>query len=72
MTSYELETALVKIFNRIARGDQPEEIGADLIDGLGGKLLNVTSYERDLTDERGLVLTLRDGAELQLTIRRSR
>ena len=71
MTAYELETALVKMFKRLARGDQPEEIGGDLIDDLGGKLLNVTSYERDLTDERGFVLTLRDGSEFQLTIRRS-
>jgi hypothetical protein len=71
MTAYELETALVKMFKRLAHGDQPEEIGGDLIDDLGGAVLNVTSYERDLTDERGLLLTLRDGSEFRLTIRRS-
>lgn len=71
MTSYDLETALVTALKRLARGGQPEEIGGGLIDDLGGKLLNVTSHEPDLTDERGLVLTLRDGSEFQLTIRRS-
>ncbi len=71
MTAYELETALVKMFQRLARDDRPEDIGGGLIDDLGGTLLNVTSYEHDLTDERGLVLTLRDGSELRLTIRRS-
>jgi hypothetical protein len=71
MTAYELETALVKMFRRLARGDQPENIGGGLIEDLGGVLVNVTSYEPDMTDERGLVLTLRDHSEFHVTIRRS-
>jgi hypothetical protein len=71
MTAYELESALVKMFKKLARGSEPEDIGGGLVDDLGGTLRDVTSYERDLTDERGLVLTLRDGAQFHVTIRRS-
>jgi len=72
MTSYELEAALVNMFKRLARGDGPNEVGGALIDSLEGQLVNVTSFEQDMTDERGCLLTMRDGSELQLTIRRAR
>lgn len=77
MTERELETHLADIFENITRADGGDDpiipIATELVDRESG-IHRVSTFAEAgvLTDGAGLVVRMRDGTELQISIVRSR
>jgi hypothetical protein len=73
MDERELQDALKALLEEVAFMDDEERTDAGLPDELAG-VKRVSTYEEEgvLTRDAGLVVTMAEGAEFQLTIVRSR
>jgi hypothetical protein len=73
MDERELQDALKALLEKVAFMDDEERTDAELPDELAG-VKRVSTYEEEgvLTRDAGLVVTMAEGAEFQLTIVRSR